>query len=79
MDEFIKKLIERLEEKAVEHRETGFEMERKGFSNIADKQYGKQTTYLNAIEIVNQLAEEYSNDFCEWKKTDKSKYSPYQE
>lgn len=66
MNEFIEKLINRLEEKSVEHRETGFEMERKGFSNIADKQYAKQTTYLNAIAIVNQLAEEYNNDFCKW-------------
>lgn len=61
MKEFIEKLIGRLEEKAVEHRETGFEMERKGFSNIADKQYAKRTTYLNAIAIVNQLAKEYNN------------------
>ena len=68
MKEFIEKLIGRLEEKAIEHRETGFEMERKGFSNIADKQYAKQTAYLNAIEIVNQLAGEYNNDLCEWEK-----------
>lgn len=65
MKEFIEKLIGRLEEKAIEHRETGFEMERKGFSNIADKQYAKQTTYLNAIEIVNQLAEEYKLNLSE--------------
>lgn len=61
MNEFIEKLIGRLEEKAVGHREAGFEMERKGLSNIADKQYAKHTTYLNAISIVNQLAEEYNN------------------
>lgn len=29
----------------------------------------KQTiSYDSAIEIVNQVAEEYSNDFCEWHK-----------
>ena len=63
MKQFVEKLIGRLEKKSVEHRETGFEMERKGFSNIADKQYAKQIAYLNAIEIVNQLAEEYNDSW----------------
>ena len=59
MKEFIDKLIARLKEKADCHRERGFLMEQTGFSSLADKQYAKQTTFLDAIEIVNQLAEEY--------------------
>lgn len=29
---------------------------------------GRSDGIDSAIEIVNQLAEEYNNDFCEWKK-----------
>lgn len=50
MDEFIKKLIGRLEEEFP-------------FSIIEGDLISKKDT----IEIVNQLAEEYNNDFCEWK------------
>ena len=67
MKEFIGKLIGRLEE----------EHER------CINRYGVVGGNAPAMEvkqcmaIVNQLAEEYNNDFCEWKKTDKRKSSPY--
>ena len=54
MNEFIEKLIGRLEE------------QKSDLTNWAeDKAFeiGIQT----AISIVNQLAEEYNNDVCEWK------------
>lgn len=51
MDEFIKKLIERLEEVKI-----GVMLNNKCCKHIIDK----------IIAIVNQLAEEYNNDFCEW-------------
>ena len=56
MKEFIEKLIGRLEEKSDDipiQYEDNYE---KGF----DDGIGY------AIEIVNELAEEYNNDFCEW-------------
>ena len=33
-------------------------------------EYAKQC-YLYMTDIVNQLAEEYNNDFCEWKEDEK--------
>lgn len=53
MKEFIEKLIGRLEK----------------FQEISKVKgiYGEYRAYSNAIQIVNQLAEEYNNDFCEWK------------
>lgn len=50
MNEFIEKLIGRLEEKA----------------NQTWLVLAERNGYERAIEIVNQLAEEYNNDFCEW-------------
>lgn len=60
MKELIEKLIGRLEElqKISKEQET----------------YGRYTAYSNAIRIVNQLAEEYNNDFCEWKKKNSNEY-----
>lgn len=54
MKEFIEKLIGRLEELKKEAYD-------KWDGGASHKAYSK------AIEIVNQLAEEYNNDFCEWK------------
>ena len=51
MKEFIDKLIGRLEEKA----------------NQTWLVLAERNGYERAIEIVKQLAEEYNNDFCEWK------------
>lgn len=55
MKEFVDKLISRFEEKEVQ---------------AYAKMDGGVTyqAYRNAIEIVIELAEEYNNDFCEWKK-----------
>ena len=46
------RIVEQLEEQAEQHRRRGFEAEQKGFSNIADRYYGKQSSCLYAIEIV---------------------------
>lgn len=57
MKEFIEKLIGRLEEQAEQYRRRGFEHEQKEFSAMADKYYGKQCSYLHAIDIVRGEAE----------------------
>ena len=54
MKQFIDKLIERLEEEI-------------DLNPIYDYEKGHSRAICDAIEIVNQLAEEYNNDFCEWK------------
>ena len=82
MKEFIEKLIGRLEEKFKYNSEQA-EIWRNGSDKDAysrgqkDLYMDRANTYGEVMRIVNQLAEEYNNDFCEWKKTDKSKYSPY--
>ena len=67
MKQFIDKLIERLE-KHVAYNEKMFEM----FPNMGEVEktiYNTQkNSYEETIRIVNQLAEEYNNDFCEWEK-----------
>lgn len=55
--EFVEKLIGRLEEKQDEY-----------FHGKSDYEEGKYNAYDEVAQIVNQLAEEYNNDFCEWKK-----------
>lgn len=47
-------IVERLEQQAELCRNRGFEIEQKGDSAIADKHYGKQCSYLHAIEIVKE-------------------------
>jgi len=56
MKEFIEKLIGRLKEKSVEITFPLYPDDSTSFVPITE-----------AITIVNQLAEEYNNDFCEWK------------
>lgn len=51
MQEFVKKLIERLEEWD-KHSQDGL------------------ISVMGVADIVNQLAEEYNNDFCEWEYDD---------
>lgn len=48
---------EQLKQQAEQYRKRGFEHEQKGFSAMADKYYGKQCSYLHAIEIVRGEAE----------------------
>ena len=71
MKEFVDKLIGRLEE---------LQKQRTGCSNITcdkckyDKECfegekGFKVTIDKFIKFVNELAEEYNNDFCEWKFT----------
>lgn len=74
MKEFIEKLIERLEEQKTKYREI-----RKNTycrrTEMDDCDYCRADHYLDARleginkakEIANELAEEYNNDFCEWK------------
>lgn len=63
MKEFIEKLIGRLEEereKSYSEYCEAFELYREEFWR------GRMGGFTNAIKIVNELAEEYNNDFCEW-------------
>lgn len=59
MKEFIDKLIGRLEEYKTKTYVTGI-------TNDA-YEFGACSGMDSAIKIVNELAEEYNNDFCEWK------------
>lgn len=77
MKEFIEKLIGRLEERKAEHLHDEKVMQELEKNNLATFCSAKARALDGAIEIVNQLAEEYNNDVCEWKKTDKRKSSPY--
>lgn len=84
MNEFIEKLIKRLEEIPV-GLVCGECPNILKCNEIEDSGIGKNvdlcgaTTKQLAIEIVNQLAEEYNNDFCEWKQEDEEGfvYCPY--
>lgn len=51
-------VVAELEQQAEQYRKRGFEAEEKGFSKIADKYYGKQCSYLHAIEIVRNARKE---------------------
>lgn len=46
------KVVKQLKQQAEQYRERGFEADRKGVCNLADKYYAKQCSYLHAIEIV---------------------------
>lgn len=50
----VDKVVSELEQQAEIYRHRGFEHEQKGFSNYADRYYGKQHSYLNAIDIVRK-------------------------
>ena len=70
MKEFVKKLIGRLEEKKDEHLHDEEVIQGLGRINLASFCSAKARALDGAIEIVNQLAEEYNNDFCEWEYDD---------
>ena len=64
MKEFIEKLIGRLEENTI------YDKQAIAFMN----KYGRGIGFISkkkAIKIINQLAEEYNNNFCEWGHDDK--------
>lgn len=72
MKEFVKKLIERLEElsgKAEQEMNYYRELPEKDASCevFADSHEKEYEAYCKAMDIVNQLAEEYNNYVCEWK------------
>ena len=48
----VDKVVEELKQQAEQYRHRGFEAEKKGFSTMADKYYGKQCSYEHAIKIV---------------------------
>ena len=50
----MEKVVAELEQQAEQYRNRGFEHEQKGFSKMADKYYGKQCSYLHAIDIVKR-------------------------
>lgn len=57
------KIIKRLQALADVNREAGFDAEKKGYSNMADRYYSKQEAYLSAIEVIkaNLSNEEHSH------------------
>jgi Lar family restriction alleviation protein len=57
----MERIVEQLEDRAEEHRNIAFDMEAKGFSGIADKQYAKQLACINAIDIVRNGGKERMN------------------
>lgn len=69
MKEFIEKLIGRLEEELESTREIQT-IECKGNNGygtpLQAKLSGEICALLKVKNIVNELAEEYNNDFCEW-------------
>ena len=72
MKEFIEKLIGRLKEeksKDVCDSISCIECHQRYKNDSSDTCYKpiQMLAYDNAISIVNQLAEECNNDFCEWK------------
>lgn len=74
MKEFIEKLIGKLEEKKSEHLHDEEVTQGLGKINLASFCSAKARALDGAIEIVNQLAEEYNNEFCEWSKENSNKY-----
>lgn len=61
MNEFIKKLIDRLGKIGWVYADYYPD------ETAVHRQSKKSVPYDEVIKIVNQLAEEYNNDFCEWK------------
>lgn len=50
----VEKVLGALEHQAEQYRNRGFEHEQLGYSLSADKYYGKQCSYLHAIDIVRK-------------------------
>lgn len=70
MKEFVEKLIERLEKYKYSHL---IERDSEMLEHCKEKEMDCEGSdcflcvWDKATEIVNQLAEEYNNDFCQWK------------
>lgn len=75
MKEFIEKLIGRLEEKAKHDEQRAIKTDETECISAITALQAMADRYRDAIEIVNQLAEEYNNDFCEWKQEDEEGFS----
>ena len=74
MKEFVEKLIERLEEEKEQYKRARgnthcviTETSECDSCRADHYLYARLRCIDRTIEIVNQLAEEYNNDFCEWK------------
>ena len=61
MKEFIEKLVSRLEEE--------IDIIKDEVYRDYEERIIEECAIENVIDIVNELAEEYNNDFCEWKFT----------
>ena len=88
MQKEFRDIIERLEERKAELEKITAEC--KPTKEMKDKNYGYYTSVSHAIEIVNQVAEEYkstehincstdssSEEVCEWKERKDRRYFPY--
>lgn len=71
MKEFVEKLIKRLEGRIKYNELCHEEFPNAKMSLTYEVQIN---AYKNAIGIVNQLAEEYNNGVCEWRKENSNKY-----
>ena len=72
MKEFIEKLIGRLEEEKQRLRKLKNDTITLSDSEVIAIEEG---AYNFCKKIVNELAEEYNNDFCEWKYIDSTSYN----
>lgn len=68
MKEFVEKLIGRLEELRKEYY-ADYNTYR------VERDLGNVDGLKHAIKIINELAEEYNNDFCEWKYIDSTSHN----
>lgn len=77
MKEAFEKIIKLLEVQERQYHRRAKEHENINMTvQISDKFYGKACSYNHAISIVNQVAEEFGNDFCEWFKYDYRTIAP---
>lgn len=80
MKEFIEKLIGRLGELKEIEKNRADSCDEEGYGDgeqIYDdgRSQGRFEQSQKIIQIVNELAEEYENDFCEWKYIDSTSYN----
>ncbi len=77
IQEFVKELINRLKEYAERYDEIAFaEMNENGQTLDFEYARGKTEATKEIAFTINQLAEEYNNDFCEWFKYDYRTIAP---
>ena len=67
MNEFIRKLIARLEKQKNKYQELADSSNFDGWHQEDIEYTSRMEMCEEILEIVNELAMEYDNDFCEWK------------